>query len=251
MTSPESELLYAFEVHDPDAIHRLLDHGIDPTRPIRDKTPIEWLTEMYFRSDRFPECVRILIDRGARLADPRIEPVLLNRADLLADAIRADPSLLLHRTDMVSAFTPLVGATLLHVAAEFGLLEAARVLIDRGADPNAVAAVDAHGSNGHTPIFHTVNSLKNFSQPIMKLLLGAGAKPDIRLPSLVWGQGFEWETTFFDVSPISYAQMGLLPQVTRREKDIYENITLLLNAARRPCPPLLNVPNRYLQPKKN
>jgi uncharacterized protein len=39
---------------------------------------------------------------------------------------------------MVSAFTPLVGASLLHVAAEYGNADVARVLIDMGADVNAV-----------------------------------------------------------------------------------------------------------------
>lgn len=250
MTTPESDLLNAFEVHDPSAIRKILDGGLDPTRPIRDKLPIDWLTEMYYRSERFPECVQILLERGALARDPKIVPVLLNRADLLADAIRADPSLLLHRTDMVSAFTPLIGATLLHVAAEFCLLDVAKLLIDRGADPNAVAATDPHGSDGHTPIFHTVNSLKNRGQSVMKLLLGAGAKVDIRLPSLVWGRGFEWETTFFDVTPISFAQMGLLPQVTRSESDVYQNIALMLESSRRACPPLPNVPNKYLLPRR-
>ena len=43
--------------------------------------------------------------------------------------------------------------------------------------------------------------------------------------------------------------MGLLPQVHRQERDIYQNIRNLLQAAGRPVPPLDNVPNRYLQPK--
>jgi hypothetical protein len=38
-------------------------------------------------------------------------------------------------------------------------------------------------------------------------------------------------------------------QVHPRERDIYANIRLLLEAAGRPVPPLANVPNRYLQPK--
>jgi preprotein translocase subunit SecA len=66
-----------------------------------------------------------------------------------------------------------------------------------------------------------------------------------------WGKGFEWETTCFDVTPISYAQMGLLPQFQRRERDIYDNIKLLLEASKRKVPPLENVPNRYLEPKAN
>jgi hypothetical protein len=44
--------------------------------------------------------------------------------------------------------------------------------------------------------------------------------------------------------------MGLLPQFHRREQDIYGNIRQLLEAAKRRVPPLENVPNRYLNPKK-
>ena len=56
----------------------------------------------------------------------------------------------------------------------------------------------------------------------------------------------EWETVCFDVTPISYAQMGLLPQVHRQEGDIYANIARLLAAGGRPVPPFDNVPNKYL-----
>ena len=70
-----------------------------------------------------------------------------------------------------------------------------------------------------------------------------------RPPRVRWGKGFEWETTLFDITPIAYAQFGLLPQVHRRERDIYDNIKLLVEAAGRSVPPLDNVPNRYLDPK--
>ena len=150
---------------------------------------------------------------------------------------------------MVSTFTPLVGASLLHVAAEYGNLNAARALVEAGADVNAAAAVDEHGLNGHTPLFHTVNSNANRSEPVMRLLLEAGADAGVRLAGITWGKGFEWETTFFDVTPVSYAQLGLMPQVHRDERDIYANVRRLLEAASRPVPPLANVPNRYLQPK--
>jgi len=51
------------------------------------------------------------------------------------------------------------------------------------------------------------------------------------------------------VTSISYAQAGLLPQLDRGERDIYDNIRVLLEAAGRPVPPFDNVPNRYLKPK--
>jgi ankyrin repeat protein len=150
---------------------------------------------------------------------------------------------------MVSAFTPLVGASLLHVAAEYGNAEVARVLIEQGADVNARAGVDKYGLNGHTPLFHTVNSSHNRSAPIMKMLLKAGARSDVHVQGITWGKGFDWETTLFDVTPISYAQCGLLPQVNRNELDIYDNIRLLVEAAGRTVPPLDNIPNRYLTPR--
>ncbi len=249
MTDLERDLLLGFELHSVDEIRASLDGGLDPRVPIEGKLPIQWLTEMYLRSDSFASCLRLLLERGAVLPDPVLAPVLLNDADGLTAAVRDNPLLLEHRTTMTSCFTPLVGATLLHVAAEFGHLDAARVLVQMGADVNARAAVTREGFNGHTPLFHTVNSWKNRSQAILRLLLAAGARCDVRLPGLVWGQGFEWETVFFDVTPISYAQLGLLPQVTRDERDIYANIRLMLEASGRAVTLLENVPNRYLQPK--
>lgn len=243
------DLLIAFELHSIEQIHAVLDTGLDLRRPIRGKSPVNWLTEMYTRSDRFPDCLKLLLDRGAVLDDPVIAPVLLDDAGSVAAMIRANPSLIGHRTTMVSAFTPLIGASLLHVAAEYGNANVARVLVEMGADVDAKADVDEHGLNGHTPLFHTVSSILNHSAPILRLLVNAGAKCDVRLQGITWGKGFEWETTIFDVTPVSYAQFGLLPQVHRAERDIYDNVRLLLEAQGREVPPLDNIPNRYLKPK--
>jgi ankyrin repeat protein len=248
MASTEFALLCAIETHSVPDLRRILDSGFDVRTPVKGKPVVSHLTEMYARSDRFPACLRLLLERGARLDDPRLLPVLLDDADGLAAALRGDSDLIAHRTSMVSAFTPLIGASLLHVAAEFGHLAAARVLVEMGADVNARAAVDEYGLNGHTSLFHTVNSNANRSAPLMQLLLEAGADVDVRVAGITWGKGMEWETTMFDVTPISYAQFGLLPQVHRDERDIYENVRLLLTAAGRPIPPLGNVPNRYLHP---
>lgn len=46
------DLLGGFETHSLDAIRAALDAGADPITPIRDKTPIYWLIEMYTRSPR-------------------------------------------------------------------------------------------------------------------------------------------------------------------------------------------------------
>jgi hypothetical protein len=81
---------------------------------------------------------------------------------------------------------------------------------------------------------------------VMELLLDAGARVDMQVAGLTWGRGYDWETTFFDVTPISYAQLGCLPQMHRKEIDIAANLKRLLAAAGRAVPPLANVPNRYV-----
>jgi hypothetical protein len=245
----DRQLLAAFDGHDVEGVRSALKAGANAKSAIRGRAPANWLLEEYTRSDRLADCLRLLLEHGASLDDPALKPVLLDDAPAIKAAIEANPSLLEHRVTLTSSFTSLAGVSLLHVAAEYGHLEAARALIDAGADVNAAAAVDAHGLNGHTPLFHTVNSNANRSAPIMRLLLASGARTDIRLAGITWGKGYPWETTFFDVTPISYAQLGLLPQVTRREEHIYANIRELLEAAGRPIPPLDNVPNRYLEPK--
>lgn len=249
MGNLHDDLLIAFELHSVERIRAVLDAGFDVRSAIDGKTPVNWLIEMYTRSDRFPECLRLLLERGAELDDPLVAPALLDDPDTLAAGIGDNPHLLQHRTTMVSAFTPLAGASLLHVAAEYGHLKVARRLLEMGAQVDARAALDEDGLNGHTPLFHTVNSSANRSEPLMRLLLDAGARTDILVAGITWGKGFEWETTCFDVTPITYAQLGLLPQMQRNEHDAYANVRTLLRAADRRVPPLENVPNRYLQPK--
>ena len=247
MSIAYDDLLVAFELHSVERIRAILDAGFDVRSPVDGKTPANSLIEMYTRSDRFPECLSLLLEHGAELDDPLLAPVLLDDAALLTARIQANPLLLEHRTTLVSAFTPLVGASLLHVAAEYGHLSVARQLLELGAIVDARAAVDDYGMDGHTPLFHTVNSNGNRSEPLMRLLLEAGARSDILLPGITWGRGFEWETTCFDVTPVSYAQLGLLPQMQRSERDAYANVRTLLQAAERNVPPLENVPNRYLR----
>jgi Ankyrin repeat len=244
---PAARLLAAFELHALERIRAIVDAGFDLSAPLLGKPPVMRLVEMYLRSDRFAPCLRLLLDRGAVLDDPRLAPVLLNDVPALDAAVRQDPSLLHHRTTMACAFSPLVGASLLHVAAEYGHGEVARRLLELGVPVDTRAAVDGDGMNGHTPLFHSVNSHANRSAPLMRLLLDAGARADVRLNGIVWGRGFDWETPCFDVTPISYAQLGLLPQMHRDERDTFDNVATLLRAAGRAAPAWGNVPNRYLR----
>src|SRR4051812_3064282 len=98
MASLEFDLLGAIETHSVDDLRDILDAGFNVRTTVKGKSVVTWLTEMYSRSDMFPDCLRLLLDRGAVLDDERIAPVLLNDAPALTAALRADPSLIRHRT---------------------------------------------------------------------------------------------------------------------------------------------------------
>jgi ankyrin repeat protein len=247
MSNPDADLLSAFDGHDVDSVRAALASGANVREPINGKLATDWLLQEYHRTDRLQECLRLLLDAGAELSDPVTAPVLLDDAESIRAAAEADADFLDHRTSLRSAFVSLEDVTLLHVAVEYGNANAARALIELGVDVNARAGVDDYDLNGHTPIFHTVNSNGNRSAAIMRMLVEAGADCEILLKGLDWGKSYPWETIFFDITPISFAQMGLMPQVHRRDADIYANICYLLEAAGRPVPQLENVPNEYLR----
>jgi len=239
-------LFEAFDGHGAVGVRNALRAGADVHSLVDGKSPMEWLLEQYTRSDRLVDCLRWMLDAGAMFPEDCWGPVLLNDARGVERMVRENPEVLKHRVRLKSAFTSLDGASLLHLAAEYGNAEAVRGLLDAGMEVDNRAERTGEGFNGHTALFHTVNSNGNRSRNVMLLLLEAGARVDVRLEGLYWGRGFEWETLFFDVTPVSYAQLGLMPQVHRDEKAIYENIAELLRFGGRSMPELGNVPNRYL-----
>ncbi len=169
-------LLAAFESHSVERIRTILTTGFDVRSPVNGKTPVNSLIEMHYRSDHFPACLQLLLEHSAVLDDPKIASALLDDLSTLSAAINNDPLLLTYRTTMACAFIPLEGASLLHVAAECGNLNVARLSLERGAAVDACAFVDEFGMNGQTPLFHAVNSNGNRSAPLMRMLLDAGSR---------------------------------------------------------------------------
>ena len=245
--SATSDLLVAFELHSPDRIRAALQKGASPVELITGKTPLLSLIEMYSRSPRFADCLRVMLEAGATFDDPVLQSILLEDSSTLSKVISAAPELINRRTYLSCTFTSMNGVTPLHVCAEYNSVACARVLLAAGASVNARAEVDADGIGGHTALFHTVNSNANFARPSMELLLDAGADLDILLKGVIWGGGFEWETTVFEVTPISYAQCGLYSQFHRNESEIYSNIALLYQRKYGASPQIRNVPNQYLR----
>ena len=247
--SLEPDLLGAFEEHLPEEIRRLLAAGASATSPIHGKTPIECFIEGYLRSSRFVECLQVLLDAGGSIEDPLVKTVLLDDEKAVRSLV-SDGHDLKRQIRVPSAFTSCDGVTALHVCAEYNSVNAARVLIEAGADVNAPAATDGNAFGGQTPIFHAVNSILNYCRPMMELLIDAGAELDVNVKGLIWGEGADWETLVLDVTPISYAQCGLYAQFHRPERDVYDNLGYLYQKRYGATLPIHNVPNRYLAPRR-
>jgi ankyrin repeat protein len=187
-----------------------------------------------------------MLAAGADIGDALLEALVLDDGSALSAQIRDDPTLVIRRLSVLTAFTSCQRVTALHICAEFNSIKCAKLLIDSGADVNAPALLDPSGFGGQTPIFHAVNSIFNYCRPMMELLVSAGASLDARVPMLLWGETMSWETVVFDSTPISYAQCGLFRQFHREESDVYDNIDFLVSARTGSAPPRRNVPNQYL-----
>ncbi len=201
---------------------------------------------MYLRSSKFRDCLQVTLNAGATIDDPVLKAVLLDDAVALRRLTKAPGFRPNRKFNLACTFTPLKGVTALHICAEYNSLRCAAVLLKAGANVNARAGGDVNGFGGHTPIFHTVNSHRNYARPMMELLAKSGAKLDLRLKGLVWGSGFEWETKLFDITLLTYTQCGLHRQFQRTEEDIYSNIAYLYKKLSGASAPIANVPNRYL-----
>jgi hypothetical protein len=181
------------ESWDPEALAWLLEHGADPNR--RDPrqsvlgepfpgTALDYLLGSYARSpQRLAACIDTLLAAGGetRYDDGAVLELLRGRLETLAGMIHADPSLVGRRFPGLDCGMTggrrltLAGATLLHVAAEYGSAEAATLLLDHGADVNAAAAVGEDGVGGQTALFHAVTQFGDAGLAVMEVLLDRGA----------------------------------------------------------------------------
>lgn len=243
------QLLYDIETHSVEGIRRYFEDGGDPNE-IKNGKPIfiTKMVEMYTRTPRFKDCIKTFINAGLIFEDQALLAVLADDSEKLQKLIDADPGIV-SKTYTVcnNTYTSLNGATLLHFCAEYNSLACAKVLVKSNADINAEAGVDEYGFGGHTPIFHTVNQNGNNSYDVLIFLLDHSADLTKTVKGLIWGKGYEWETFIPSVNPISYAMMGLLPQMHRNEKTVADVVSLLLKHAYHINYTLPNVPNAYLK----
>jgi len=242
----QADLAGAIECHDAQLIRDLFAAGLNPVGLVDGKRPVELLIEMYSRSSKFADCLRVLLEHGGAVGDPLLEAILLDDDDGLRKLLAQSSDNLSRKLSPLCAYTSCRGVTPLHICAEFNSVRCLRLLIESGADVNARADIDQEGIGGHTPIFHTVNSNSNYCRPAMEILTEAGADLAIQVPMVLWGESMTWETIVYDVTPISYAQCGLYSQFHRGENQVYGAIAYLLAKRNGTAPPIRNVPNKYL-----
>ncbi|MBC7948632.1 MAG: ankyrin repeat domain-containing protein [Chitinophagaceae bacterium] len=241
------EIVYDIELHSVGGIRRHFEAGISPNVHYKGKPLFDTLISMYTRGPRFSDCVQCFVDHGLIFEDKAVLSVLRDDAKELERLIKADPTTVSKQYSLSNAFTPFDKVTLLHICAEFNHLSCARVLIANGADINAKAGYDEDGFGGQTPIFHTVNQNQNNSGEIMDYLLSMPIDLTTIVKGLVWGKGQDWETLIPAVNPISYAMMGMLPQMHRREVVVAEVVSRLIKHAYGIDYTPRNVPCKYLQ----
>jgi len=192
--------------------------------------PVALLLQTYCR---YPEgkhrCLELVATHGVELPDTPVMALHRGRIDLLERHLSRDPQMLggtfSHEeiyppqlgcsTDHSYGLhgTPLAGTTLLHICVDFDEIEIARWLIERGADVNARAAVDADGFGGHTPLFGCVVSQaylcgRQRDASFARLLLDHGADPNARA-SLRKQLRFVPDETmheYHDVTPLAWGE---------------------------------------------
>jgi ankyrin repeat protein len=208
------------ESMDAASLKWLLDHGANPNlrhprqsaagRPYPG-TALDYLVASYARSlERLSACIEVLLEAGGetRYDTPAVLALLRGRLDNLAELLDAEPGLVHKRFSELDCgqtggrLLLLQGGTLLHVAAEYGNVAAAALLLDRGADVNARATVDEAGVGAQTAIFHAVTQFDDDGLPVTQLLVERGADLTVRvkLPG-----DYERPGEIVECTPLGYA----------------------------------------------
>lgn len=181
------------ETVEPAALRWLLEHGANPNCADAQRkypgTALDYVMGTYGRSTQLGACIDMLIGAGGvtQYNIPCVLNLLRNRIGLLVKNLDDEPALVHRRFAELDIGSTggrrltLRGATLLHVAAEYGNVDAAKILLDHGADVNARAVTDEAGIGGQTPIFHAVTQPYDWGLPVARLLLDRGADLSIRV----------------------------------------------------------------------
>jgi ankyrin repeat protein len=211
------------ETLDPTALAWLIQHGADPNCSVESTwqsrgkshpgTALDYLLGTYIRDKQaLNASINLLRDAGglSQYDEPGIIATIRGDFNSVKKLLHEDHSLIERRYASLDIGTTagrmltLKGATLLHVAAEFGQVEVARLLLDAGADVNTRALTDADGQGGQSPIFHAATQNGDFGLGVVRLLISTGA--DLNLHCLLPGH-YERPEEVFEGTVLDYARL--------------------------------------------
>lgn len=211
------------ETLDPTALAWLLQHGADPScgdelrwKAIGRSHPgsaLDYLLGTYMRDQvALNASIGLLQDAGGltRYDEPGILPTIRGDLQAVKELLHGNPSLIERKYPLLDIgntggrMLTLKGATLLHVAAEFGQVEVAKLLLDAGANVNEPTLMQADGQGGQSPIFHAATQGGDFGIGVVRLLLSRGAVLHLRcrLPG-----HYERPEELFEGTVLDYARL--------------------------------------------
>jgi len=235
-------ILGSCETLNPAGFRFLLEAGA----PLADRAgnrlaPLAHVLETYARNPAGKHAIlELFVQQGTALPDTPI--LALHRGDVtrLREHRRRDPHLFARRFALTEIYppelgcaadgrsglhwTPIAGATLLHLAIDFQEREIFDWLLAEGADVNAPATVDRDNFGGHTPLFNAVVNGAQRDAAFARALLARGADSRVRAnlrKFLDWCEEprwhearsvtpAEWARTFPDQSWVNDAALALL-----------------------------------------
>jgi len=240
------KIIIDIELQSIEGIKECFENGISPNAEFKNQPLIYEVISGYPRGLGFRNSIKIFVDYGVLFEDRAFLAVLLDDAEMLRSLLIKDPNLITKRYTFDCAFTQMLDVTLLHVCAEYNHLACAKVLVQHGLNVDTLAGTDEYGFGGQTAIFHTVNQNGNKCIDVLNFLVAKNTNLNLTVNGIIWGKNYEWETFIPSVNPISYSMMGLLPQFQRKEKLIYEVVSILLKASQSVDYMPSNIPNKYL-----
>src|ERR1700712_3255585 len=115
-----------FEIHSVEGIKECFENGVDPNQVYKGKPLIYEMINMYLRSPKFKDCIKVFVDFGLKFDDKVLLAILLDDASSLDRLLTDNKELLFEKYSLDCTFTPLYEASLLHVCAEYNHLNCAK-----------------------------------------------------------------------------------------------------------------------------
>jgi RNA polymerase sigma factor (sigma-70 family) len=201
---------------DREMMRFLLEHGADLTFKMNaewgSSTPLRWVAQ-HNRKD--PQKLRFLLERAGVTTDIFLA-CALSETETALGMLSADPALARAETGADHILEP--GLTPLHLAAQFGLVELAAALLERGADVNAQSARSHHLTPLHLAVWlgkieqnppQPLPEMKGYS--VFRLLT------DLPRLLLVHGADAQARDTLRGLTPPGWCEAGLEDETDRSE----------------------------------